>query len=254
VIFNYKGENYLIKDTISAKTDQNTHVYTLIVHPDQTFEVRIDGTTTKEGSLTEQWDFLPPKMIKDPEQSKPEDWVDEARIDDPEDVKPEGYDDIPAVIEDPDAEMPEDWDEEDDGEWEAPTIPNPEYNGPWKAQKISNPDYKGPWVHPEIENPDYFEDSEIYSYTSFGVVGLDVWQVKSGSVFDNIIVTDSVEEAEAFLAETYSKNIEKEKAMFDDIEEQKRAEMEAEMEEEDFPEEEFEMPEFDEEVEMHDEL
>jgi len=25
--------------------------------------------------------------------------------------------------------MPEDWDEDFDGEWEAPTIPNPDYKG-----------------------------------------------------------------------------------------------------------------------------
>lgn len=30
--------------------------------------------------------------------------------------------------------QPEDWDEEEDGEWTAPTIPNPEYKGPWKAK------------------------------------------------------------------------------------------------------------------------
>ena len=31
--------------------------------------------------------------------------------------------------------QPEDWDDEEDGEWTAPTIPNPEYKGPWK-QKV----------------------------------------------------------------------------------------------------------------------
>lgn len=30
--------------------------------------------------------------------------------------------------------QPEDWDDEEDGEWTAPTIPNPEYKGPWKAK------------------------------------------------------------------------------------------------------------------------
>ena len=30
-------------------------------------------------------------------------------------------------IPDPDAKKPEDWDEEMDGEWEPPMIPNPEY-------------------------------------------------------------------------------------------------------------------------------
>lgn len=30
--------------------------------------------------------------------------------------------------------QPEDWDDEEDGEWTAPTIPNPEYKGPWKPK------------------------------------------------------------------------------------------------------------------------
>jgi len=44
-----------------------------------------------------------------------------------------------------------------------------------------------------------------------------LWQVKAGSIFDNIIVTDSVDEAEAFLHETWEKNKDAEKAMFDKI-------------------------------------
>jgi calreticulin len=212
VIFNYKDENHLITQTIAPETDELTHVYTLIVRPDQTYEVRIDGQKKKSGNLVDHWDFLPPQTIPDPEVSKPDDWVDEARIEDPEDEKPEGYDDIPQEIVDPDAEMPEDWDEEDDGEWEAPTISNPEYKGPWRPQMIDNPAYEGVWEHPHIDNPDYFTDDEIYAYT-FGGVGLDVWQVKSGSIFDNIIITDDIEEAEAFLAETFENSKEDEKNM-----------------------------------------
>merc|ERR1711860_101948 len=74
----------------------------------------------------------------------------------------------------------------------------------WKAERIDNPDYKGPWVHPEIDNPDYDSDDELYSYDSFGSVGIDIWQVKSGSIFDNIIISDSLEEAQEFMKETYS--------------------------------------------------
>jgi calreticulin len=36
-----------------------------------------------------------------------------------------------------------DWDDDMDGQWEAPKIPNPEYRGEWRARKIPNPDYKG---------------------------------------------------------------------------------------------------------------
>jgi calreticulin len=226
VIFNYKGTNHLIKDTIPAKTDEFTHVYTLIVHPDQTWAVKIDGEQVKAGNLVDNWDFLPAKMIKDPEISKPEDWVEQAMIDDPEDIKPEGYDDIAEEIVDPEAEKPDDWSDEDDGEWEAPLIPNPEFKGPWYPKRIDNPEYKGVWEHPEIENPDYAFDDSIYSYSSFGAVGLDVWQVKSGSIFDNIIITDSEAEAEAFLAETWDKDAEKK--MYDDAKAAERAAQEAE--------------------------
>merc|ERR550537_113191 len=77
------------------------------------------------GTLEDGWSFLEPKEIRDPDEKKPDDWVDEAEIDDPEDKKPEGHDDIPAKIADPKATKPDDWDDESDGEWEAPQIDNP---------------------------------------------------------------------------------------------------------------------------------
>jgi len=226
VIFSNKGKNFLIKKTIPAEDNEFTHVYTLIVNPDNTYEVRVDGNKKESGSLSDDWDILPAKKIKDPAQSKPSDWVDQAKIDDPEDKKPEGYDDIPKKIVDPEASKPEDWDEEADGEWEAPEIDNPDYKGVWKAKKIDNPDYKGPWVHPEIDNPEYAPDDTLYSYESFGAVGIDIWQVKAGSIFDNIIITDSVKEAEDFLSATYTKNKDAEKASFDANEKKKRDEEE----------------------------
>jgi calreticulin len=196
VIFTYNGKNHLISKEPKPKIDQLTHVYTLIVKPDQTYSVLVDGEELQSGSLTEDWDFLPPKMIKDPTAEKPKDWVDQAEIPDPDDVKPEGYDDIPETITDPDASKPEDWDDELDGDWEAPQIPNPDYKGPWRPKKIPNPDYKGPWIHPEIENPDYYEDSSIYAYDDNAAVGFELWQVLSGTIFDNILVTDDEEYAE----------------------------------------------------------
>merc|ERR1712038_2015454 len=195
VIFNYKGKNHLIKEDIKCKDDEFTHVYTLLVKSDNTYEVYIDGTSAKAGSLEEHWDMLPAKKIKDPEASKPEDWVNEKEIDDPEDSKPDGWDDEPEYIADPDAEKPEDWDDEMDGEWEAPMINNPEFKGEWKPKQIDNPDYKGPWVHPMIDNPEYVADDNLYAYDSWGAIGLDLWQVKSGSVFDNFHIGDDIDAA-----------------------------------------------------------
>lgn len=90
VIFTYQGKNLLIKKDIKCKDDEFTHLYTLIVNPDNTFEVRIDNEKVESGLLELNWDFLPPKRIPDPNAKKPEDWVDQDKIDDPTDTKPAG--------------------------------------------------------------------------------------------------------------------------------------------------------------------
>jgi len=226
-IFNYKGKNHLWKKTPSCETDQLSHVYTLIVHGDFTYEVRVDGRKVESGSVIDDWDMLPPKMIKDPNAAKPKDWVDQEFIDDPSDVKPADWDSVPKQIPDPDADKPEDWDDDTDGTWEPPMIDNPEYKGEWKPKQKSNPDYKGKWVHPEIANPDYEEDRTLAHYSDIGAVGFELWQVKSGSLFDNILVTDSVAEADAFLAETFTKFKDAEKTMFDAAQKKKRDDEEA---------------------------
>lgn len=146
VILTYNGKNLLTKKNVRMESDQLSHVYTLILKADNTYEVQIDTVKAESGSLYDDWDFLLPKKIKDPKESKPKDWVDDAQMPDPADVKPAGYDDIPAKIPDAAAKIPEDWDVEEDGEWTAPQVDNPAYKGPWKAKQIANPAYKGVWV------------------------------------------------------------------------------------------------------------
>ena len=111
---------------LRCKDDELTHLYTLILNSDNTYEVRIDGKKEESGELEADWDFLAPKKIKDPAAKKPDDWIDSAKLDDPEDKKPEDYD-KPELIPDPDAKKPEDWDDEEDGDWEPPMINNPAY-------------------------------------------------------------------------------------------------------------------------------
>ncbi|KAL5968922.1 Calreticulin [Taenia solium] len=195
VIFSYKGKNYLVKRDIPCKSDTLTHLYTLIVRPDNTFEVLIDNKTAETGSLVADFDMIPPRTIDDPDAKKPEDWVDEAEIPDPDDKKPDDWDQ-PKTIVDTNAKQPEDWNEETDGEWTAPMIDNPDYKGEWHPKMIPNPAYRGEWKPPQIPNPDHFEDSELYART-FAYIGLDLWQVKSGTIFDNFIVSDNVSECQA---------------------------------------------------------
>merc|ERR1712086_1012799 len=162
LIFNYNKENLLKTKDLRTESNELTHLYTLTVKPDNTFDVSIDGVSVEAGSLAEGWKFLKEKEVDDPEDKKPEDWDDES-----------------------------------DGEWEAPQIDNPDFKGAWSAKRIANPAYKGVWAPKKIANPEYVDDDTLYSYDSFAYVGIDVWQVKSGTIFDNILITDDVAVATA---------------------------------------------------------
>lgn len=131
------------------------------------------------------------------------------KMDDPTAKKPDGWDDIPEKIADPEASKPEEWDDEDDGEWEPTMIDNPDYKGEWTAEKVDNPDYKGVWAAKKIPNPDYIED--VYAFDDIGHVGIEVWTVNKGSIFDNIFIGDNFDEAKAFGEATWKPTSEKEK-------------------------------------------
>ncbi|XP_017849363.1 calnexin isoform X2 [Drosophila busckii] len=184
----------------------------------------------------------PPAEIDDPTDQKPADWDDREKIPDPSAVKPEDWDDDavpqipdvtaampngwledePDMIPDPTASKPEDWDTEIDGEWEAPLvdnpvcekaagcgkwktplIPNPEYKGKWRAPMIENPNYQGKWSPRKIANPDFFEDLMPFKMTPITAVGLELWSMSSDLLFDNLIITDDVDVARDFAANSF---------------------------------------------------
>jgi len=79
-----------------------------------------------------------------------------------------------------------------------------------------------------IANPEYVEDKDIYVQKDVGSVGIEIWQVKAGSIFDNIIVTDDIKEAEKFGKENFpSKSKDAEKSMFEEHEKKEREAQEA---------------------------
>jgi len=238
IIFNYKGENLLWKKEPRYPDDKLTHVYTVVVKPDNTYEFYLDQEKKESGRLEDDWAFLAPKEIDDPEDKKPADWVDEAQMADPEDKKPEDWDNEPKETADPNAEKPDDWDTEEDGEWEAPMVPNPKYKGEWSPKMIPNPAYKGVWAPKQIANPKYQPDEELYKIQKpIENVGIDVWQVKSGSIFDNVIIGDSLDEVNAIVDKTWKATKDAEKKAFEEKEAAaKPAADEAPKDEEDEPE------------------
>jgi calnexin len=61
-----------LKHAPSVPADEMTHLYTLTIRNDNTFEVRVDQEVKREGSLLEEFDpsFLAPKEIDDPTDHK----------------------------------------------------------------------------------------------------------------------------------------------------------------------------------------
>ena len=204
----------LKKDDIKLEwsdKDEYTHVYRLVVTPENEYEVFMDGKSRAKGSLADgQWSNIPAHTVDDPDDKKPADWEDKPKIVDPDAKKPDDWDeDEPKQITDPNAAKPADWDDAEDGEWQAPLIDNPKHKGKWTAPTIDNPKYKGPWAPKKIPNPKF--DPKAYVINDVGALGFELWVVNGGSIFSNIIVTDSVDEADALLASTYTAHHEAEK-------------------------------------------
>merc|ERR1712014_75265 len=199
LIFNYKGKHILKKSDLEYKQEGEgtSHLYRLILKPDNTVRVEIDEEKIYEGSIKEDWEVLKPKTIPDPADKKPSDWAEDSMMDDPSDKKPDDWVEEKRIV-DPDAKKPDDWDDEEDGEWEPPMKDNPAFKGEWSVKRISNPDYKGFWSAKKIANPEYEDDDSVYKYDDFGFIGFDLWQVKGGTIFDNIIITDDKAEAVSF--------------------------------------------------------
>ncbi|WP_411023025.1 hypothetical protein, partial [Salmonella sp. s51228] len=144
----------------------------------------------------DDWDEDAPHMIVDKDAVKPDNWNEE----------------VPETIPDPDYQKPEVWDDEEDGDWEppmihnpicdqygcgqwnSPSIRNPNYKGKWTPPLMANPDYKGVWEAKKIENPDYFEEARPFNALSpIGAIGIELWTMSDGIAFDNILITDSLQ-------------------------------------------------------------
>lgn len=133
---------------------------------------------------------------------------------------------------DPKATPPGDWDVDEDGEWEAPIvdnpdcsgegkgcgewkaaqIANPDYKGKWHAAKVDNPAYLGSWKPRQVDNPHYFEDETPYAMAPIGGIGIELWTMQSGILFDNIVLTSSPEVAANIAASAFEPRAAAEKA------------------------------------------
>lgn len=246
-------DEHQVKTPPIARIVQTTSLYTLIIKPNQDFEIRINGDIVRFGSLlnSDDFDLLPLKEIDDENDVKPNDWIDEKTIVDINDKKPDDWDenapylidDLSAIkpdnwdenepeqIPDPNDIKPEDWDDEEDGIWEPllidnpvcenhgcgawirPKIKNPNFKGKWSPRIIPNPDYKGEWSPKKIPNPDYYEVLSPSNLEPIGGLGFEIWTMNDHIMFDNIYLGHHIDEAEEIGNATFIPKLKSEHAL-----------------------------------------
>eukprot|EP00850_Spirogloea_muscicola_P008759 SM000047S16898 [mRNA] locus=s47:670493:674727:+ [translate_table: standard] len=248
-----------LKNPPTPITDKLSHVYTAVLHTNNTLKLLIDGVEKKTVNiLSDHFDppVLPPKEISDPDDKKPADWDDKGTIPDPDAVKPDDWDedaprqvedtdavkpegwldDEPLEIDDPEAAKPDDWDDEEDGTWEPNKITNPKctqgpgcgewtrpkknnpaYKGKWSAPLVDNPNYQGVWAPRNIDNPEWFE-LERPDLESIAAVGIEIWTMNDGMLFDNILVTHDEDVANEYLETAWRPKYDAEKRLKDEEE------------------------------------
>jgi calnexin len=179
----HEPEQHHLIEPPEVKTDKVNHLYSLIVRPNYTYAVLVDGAVERNGSMFTDFSppINPPKTLDDPTDEKPADWPEDERIDDPDARKPDDWDEDapeyvvdtdrlqppdnwfvhePRFIPDPAAQKPSDWDDETNGDWEPPMIANPKCEegagcGEYEPPMKENPDWRGEWTPPKIKNPKY---------------------------------------------------------------------------------------------------
>jgi len=74
------------------------------------------------------------------------------------------------------------------------------------------------WKAKQIANPEYEADEKLYKIRKpLTHVGIDIWQVKSGTIFDNIIIGDNLEEVNAIVDKTWKATKDAEKAAQEEL-------------------------------------
>ena len=76
-----KYTEHHLKDAVSTVADKETHLYGFTINAANDLEIFVDGYSKRTAQLGSAKDFDPPLLpeaeIDDPEDKKPEDWVDE---------------------------------------------------------------------------------------------------------------------------------------------------------------------------------
>lgn len=202
VIFNYEERKLAMKRELSCKDDRLTHLYTLVIKPDNSYLIKIDNKIERTGMLLEDWDFVPRRMINDTKVTKP---LGNPKSTDLKDAKSHDWNQT-------DVEFYFNGEEQKNDDLKRPMIKN-SVNEEWKSKSTDSSNYKGQRLDHLSENHEHLSHSDLYRYDEICGIGFDIWQVESGTLFDNILITDDELEAEKHGNDTWGIIKEKEKLM-----------------------------------------
>ncbi|XP_004715512.1 calreticulin-3 [Echinops telfairi] len=218
VILYFKNQYHSNKKPIRCKVDAFTHLYTLVLRPDLTYEVKVDGQSIESGNIEYDWDLLSLKNAdKASEAAKGWDQATDGQTQDWE-----------KHFLDAGTSKPSDWNSELDGDWPGPMLQKPPYQDGLQPKGIN----KDMWLHQELTSTSYLSAYDLSEFENIGAIGLELWQVRSGTIFDNFLITDDEEYAERFGKATWgeTKGPEREMDAIQAKEEMKKAREEDEQE------------------------
>ncbi|XP_042526550.1 calreticulin-3 isoform X2 [Dipodomys spectabilis] len=182
VILYFKNQYHSNKKHIRCKVDAFTHLYTLVLRPDLTYEVRIDGQAIESGSVEYDWQLT---SLKNAEKA-------EAQARGPARARGATAQDWEQHF--LDASAPSDWNSELDGDWQAAMLQKPPYQDGLRAEGID----RDVWLHKKMQSASYLLQQDLLEFENIGAIGLELWQVRSGTIFDNFLITDDEDYAVKF--------------------------------------------------------
>uniref|UniRef100_A0A5S6QV96 Calreticulin n=1 Tax=Trichuris muris TaxID=70415 RepID=A0A5S6QV96_TRIMR len=208
IIFNYNGTYFTWNQKVSCKAGRLTHVYTLIIHHNLTYDVLIDLRVAKSGLLLEDFEFSDPI-------SKPN--AKTGKLSSSEGMPPSSNLNPEAPTQGD--TLDKNFEDHDVSKSSAKSCGN-KNDGEKKEEKHTcSADSQEPTTKAYK-----LQFMDLNFYKGIGALGIDVWQVKSGTIFDNILVTDDKEYAVRFAKLTWQLYKYPEKHMKEKLDEEKEIE------------------------------
>ncbi|XP_040846808.1 calreticulin-3 [Ochotona curzoniae] len=199
VILHFKNQYHANKKSIRCKVDGFTHLYALVLRPDLSYDVKIDGQSIESGSVEYDWNLTSLKKMARSSVG-PEDYAQGAG---------DKSQDWEKHFLDAGASEPSDWNSDLEADFPAPMLQKPPYQDGLKPEGID----KHVWLHRKMKNTNSLTEYDLAEFENIGAIGLDLWQVRAGTIFDNFLITDDEEYAENFGKATWGETRDPEKEM-----------------------------------------